>query len=312
MFLPVASNIAIETDMVLLIVGGICIFLLAVITLVTLYFVIRYGRRRCPVAVDVEGSRFHEAAFLIISVAIVLLMFNLGWRGYKKLRVEIPERAIEVTATGQMWVWSFKYENGKESATLNLPVNKPVRMRITSRDVIHSFYVPAFRVKQDALPNSERMIYFTPDMEGTYDLFCAEYCGTGHSTMHTKAVVMAGEKFNAWYGAAREAKRGALSTEDMARMGKELYTSKGCSACHSIDGSRIVGPSWKEVYGSRVRVITDGREREVIADEAYIHRSELEPNADLVVGFPAIMPSQKGILTEEEISAITEFIKTLK
>ena len=312
MFTEAASIIGKETDTALMVIGGICIGLLAVTTFLMLYFVIRYSRKRNPAPSDIEGSKPLEFSFLGFALILVLFMFYLGWGGYRKLRVDIPAGAFTVKVTGQMWLWTFEYENGRQSHVLNLPVNRPVRVRIISRDMIHSFYVPAFRVKQDALPASERNIWFIPDREGTYDLFCAEYCGMGHTKMITKVAVMSEEKFKEWYEAVAEIKTEPLTPEGLALKGKELYASKGCNACHSIDGTRIVGPTWKGLYGSKVRMITKGEEREVSADDEYIHRSELEPNADVVAGFPPIMPSQKGILTEGEMKAIIEYIKTLK
>lgn len=201
MFLRAASTIGKEIDVALLVITGICIVLLAVITFLMLYFVIKYSRKRNPTPVDIEGSKPLEFSFLAFSIVLVLFMFYIGWRGYKELRVDIPRGAIPVKATGQMWLWSFEYENGKQSNILNLPVNKPVKVKVTSRDVIHSFYIPAFRVKQDALPGSDRTISFIPDEEGIYDLFCAEYCGFGHSMMITKVTVMREEEFREWYEA---------------------------------------------------------------------------------------------------------------
>lgn len=202
MFPSAASIIGKQTDTALIIIGGICIALFAVITFLMLYFVVKYSRKRNPVPVDIEGSKPLEYTFLFFSIILVLFMFYIGWKGYRKLRTEIPEDAMTVKAMGQMWSWSFEYENGNVSNILNLSVNRPVKVIVTSRDVIHSFYIPAFRVKQDALPLSERTIWFTPDKEGIYDLFCAEYCGIMHSQMIAKVEVMNEERFREWYEAS--------------------------------------------------------------------------------------------------------------
>lgn len=202
MLLSAASIIGKQTDTAMIIIGGISIVLLALIVFFTLFFVIKYSKKRNPNPTDVEGSKSLEILFLVFSISLVLFMFDIGWKGYKELRVEIPANAMSVKATGQIWHWSFEYDNGKQSDVLNLPVNKPVIINITSLDLIHSFYIPAFRVKQDALPGSLRTISFTPDEEGEYNLFCAEYCGTGHSMMLTKSVVMNEIKFREWYNSA--------------------------------------------------------------------------------------------------------------
>ncbi|MDD5434343.1 MAG: cytochrome c oxidase subunit II [Nitrospira sp.] len=202
MFLSAASITGKQTDTAMIVIGSINIALLAIIVFFTLFFVIKYSKKRNPSPTDIEGSKPVEILFLIFSISLVLFMFNTGWKGYKELRVEIPSNAMSVKATGQMWHWSFEYENGKQSDVLNLPLNQPVIINITSVDLIHSFYIPAFRVKQDALPGSVRRITFTPDEKGEYDLFCAEYCGTGHSMMITKTVVMSDLKFREWYNAA--------------------------------------------------------------------------------------------------------------
>ncbi|MBI1912901.1 MAG: cytochrome c oxidase subunit II [Deltaproteobacteria bacterium] len=299
------------------IITGICVALFSIIIFLMLYFSFKYTRKKNPNPTDIEGHAPLELTFLGLSIAIVLLMFYLGWGDYKTIREEIPKDALAVKATGQMWVWSFEYPNGKLSNTLNVPVNKPVRMNIESRDVLHSFFVPAFRVKQDAVPGSVKSVWFTADKEGTYDLFCAEYCGTNHSAMLSKAVVMSEDKFNGWLEGKAEAQAappppGAPTAKGDAKKGAELYSSKGCVACHSTDGSKRIGPSFKGIYGTKVKVTTDGKQREITIDDEYIRSSELTPNADVVVGYQPIMPPQKGILSDGEINSLIEYIKSLK
>ena len=305
-----------DVDLAFWVITGICAFLFAVIIFFMLFFVFRYNRGRNPVASDIEGNTTLELSFLGISVAIVLAMFLLGWDGYRIIKGQAPAGSIEVKATGQMWLWTFEYAGGRQSNTLILPYKKPVKLRIFSNDVIHSFYVPAFRVKQDAVPGAEKDLWFTPDETGIFDLFCAEYCGTGHSTMITKAIVVGQSDFNAWLAGEKEigdvpvAAKGKGAAVSGAAKGKELYQSKGCSACHSIDGSKLIGPSWKGIFGKKEKVMTNGKEREVTVDEAYIIKSEHEPNADVVVGFQPLMPPSP--MNDEEIKAVVEFMKTLK
>jgi cytochrome c oxidase subunit 2 len=208
-----------------------------------------------------------------------------------------------------MWTWSFEYENGKQSAVLNVPVKRPVKLAITSADVLHSLFIPAFRIKEDAVPGRETRLWFLPDEAGTYDLFCTEYCGVGHSTMTTKVAVMTQKDFDSWYkGDALAPAAGTKMQPDGAALTKE----KGCVACHSLDGTAKVGPTLKGVFGRKETVVTAGKERELTVDEAYLRRSLLEPQADVVKGYPPIMPSQKGVLKDPEIDAIIIYLKGLR
>lgn len=317
--LGAASDIGMRTDRVFLLVLLICAIILGLISFLTVSFLVRYGRIRHPGHANIEGNTLLEISWTAGSVLIALVMFYWGLGGYRQ-RIELPKDAMTVKVTGRQWQWTFEYGNGKKSTVLNLPLNKPVKFVINAEDVLHGFYIPAFRIKQDAVPGSTKTISVTPVKEGTYNVFCTQYCGVGHSFMYTTAVVEPEAVFNGWLqerapAQAAMAPRPTATEEaeaSLIKQGSELYSTKGCSACHSIDGSRIIGPSWKGIYGSRVRVVTNGKEREVAVDDEYIKRSELDPNYDMVVGYPAVMPSQKGILTEAEITALTEYIKSLK
>lgn len=312
---PATSVIGKETDISFWVVTGICAALFAFIIFFMVYFLFRYSRKRNPVAKDIEGNTLLELSFLAGSVALVIFMFFWGWNGYKAIKGEAPPDSIVIKATGQMWLWTFEYPGGKESGTLTIPYKRPVKIVLTSRDVIHSFYIPAFRVKQDVVPGADKTLWFIPDEIGTYDLFCTEYCGAGHSGMLAKSVVVSEKDYEAWLRDEKEAKAAPAAGpegEKAAPDGKALYQSKGCSACHSIDGSRLIGPSFKGLYGKKERVVTGAQEREVVVDDEYIKKSELEPGADVVAGFSPIMPSQKGVLKDAEIKALIEFIKTLK
>jgi cytochrome c oxidase subunit 2 len=177
---------------------------------------------------------------------------------------------------------------------------------MTSQDVIHSFYIPAFKVKQDAVPGMTNHLWFKPMETGTHDVLCAEYCGLQHSYMLTKVIVLPKEEFLKWYeeGGKKEAR--------IPPSGLKLFEVKGCKVCHSIDGTQLVGPTLKGLFGKTITVVTEGKERQVIADEIYLRKSLLEPNADVVKGFPPIMPSQKGFLMEEEINELIRYMKELK
>jgi cytochrome c oxidase subunit 2 len=211
-----------------------------------------------------------------------------------------------VKVIARQWSWVFEYENGLKASELRVPVGKAIALSLTSQDVIHSFYIPAFKVKQDAVPGMTNHLWFKPMETGAHDVLCAEYCGLQHSYMLTKVIVLPEEKFLKWY--EEGGKREAVITPS----GLKLFEVKGCKACHSIDGTQLVGPTLKGLFGKTVTVVTEGKERQLAADEAYLIKSLLEPNADIVKGFPPIMPSQKGFLSEEEIKRIVQYIQELK
>jgi cytochrome c oxidase subunit 2 len=216
----------------------------------------------------------------------------------------------------------MQYANGVESGELYVPVNRAVRCDLQSQDVIHSFYLPAFKVKQDAVPGVPGLfLWFIAKQIGDYDIFCAEYCGTNHSHMLSKVHVLSEADFDSWLKTegtkvvemkkATEATGGA-SDETLAIVGKQLATTKGCVACHSTDGSKLIGPSYKGLFGTKQTVVSAGSEHEVTVDDAYIKKSMLEPTADVVKGFQPLMPSQQGLVSDGEIRALTAYIKSLK
>lgn len=312
MFKRSASLIGNDIDGAFLVITGICLVLFVVIIAFMAYFLWRYRKGRNAEPHDIEGNAPLELSFLAVSIALVMFMFFLGLGGYRTLKEEVPPDAFTVKAHARQWLWTFEYPGEVSGNVLKVPMGRAIRVELDSKDVIHGFYIPAFRVKQDAMPGSKNTVWFTADEAGEFDLFCTQYCGLGHSKMITKAEVMEAGAFDEWLKTAMAAKQAPPEALTPAERGKALYQSKGCAACHSTDGSVLVGPSWKGMYGSRVKVVTDGKERDVAVDPAYIRRSEMDPNADLVVGFPPVMPSQKGILSDDEVDSLIEYMKTLK
>ena len=310
-------NLSSDIDTIFLVIVGICVVLLIAVTAVMVYFVIRYRRNRNPKAEDIEGNTTLEILWTVIPTLIVLVIFYVGWKGFVFLRT-VPDDAMPVKVTARMWSWSFEYENGRTSDVLKVPLGKPVKLAITSLDVLHSLYIPAFRVKEDAVPGMETYLWFLPDETGSYDLFCTEYCGVGHSSMITKVEVMEGTEFLAWYEKEKRpppvagAKKAPVPMKKKDLRGEKLVEEKGCTLCHSLDGSKLVGPTFKGIFGRKVVVMTAGKEREITTDEAYLRRSIYEPNADVVKGYPAIMPSQKGLLGDDDAKAIIDYLKDLK
>jgi cytochrome c oxidase subunit 2 len=304
----------------ILFITAVSVFFLVGITAVMVFFTVRYSRRRNPEPEDVHGHTVLEIVWTVIPTLLAFGMFWYGWVGYQYMK-DVPDDAMEVTVTGRMWSWLYEYENGVQTDILNVPVNQPVKLNMKSVDVIHSFYIPAFKVKQDVVPGIDGLyLWFTAREEGEYDVFCAEYCGLQHSSMLSTVAVMGREKFDAWYeaeGRQQASMQAALAEgEDngdaLVSIGKRLSATKGCVACHSSDGTRLVGPSFKGVYGLREIVTRDGEEYEITVDEDYLRRSIREPNAEIVKGYQALMPPTDGLVTDDEIEALIAYIKSLK
>lgn len=304
------SNFSGGVDTAFAIIIGISLFFLIGITAVILYFIFKYNKKKNPVASEIEGSTRLEIIWTVIPLILVLFMFWLGWSTYIPMR-KVPKDAMKVKVTALMWSWRFEYENGKVDDTLFVPANKAVVLNMESMDVIHSLFIPAFRIKEDVVPGKDNYMWFKSAVPGNYDLFCTEYCGLRHSYMVTSVKVMEDSDFNKWYAAAPPKVDSAEAAKPGAE-GKLLVEKKGCIACHSSDGTKIVGPSFKNAFGHEITVETNGKERNIKTDEAYLKKSIMDPNAEVVKGFPkGSMPDYKSQLTEKEIDEIIEYIKTL-
>lgn len=285
------------------------IFLIG-LTITMIYFVFRYNKKRNKTAVQNDGNTLLEITWTTIPTLLALVMFYFGWAGWKPM-YKAPDNAMVVTSVARMWNFTFQYENGKQSHDLVVPVNTPVKINLISLDVIHSIFIPAFRIKTDMVPGRQKMMWFIPEREGNYDLFCAEYCGLQHSYMNSVVKVLSMDKYKAWYSdtsAVVKVAEGAKPGET----GLAIMKSKGCNACHSSDGTRIVGPSYLGLYGEQQTVIRNGKEVTLKADEEYIKRSILDPNFEIVKGYPkGLMQSYKGSITDSEMAQIIEYLKTL-
>jgi cytochrome c oxidase subunit 2 len=216
-----------------------------------------------------------------------------------------PVNSYEIQVVAKKWSWSFIYPNGHVDNQLHMPVDRPVTLVMSSDDVIHSLYVPAFRVKMDLVPGRYTKTWFEATEVGTYPLFCAEYCGTGHSTMNSSVIVHRSGEFEKWLEDAADFMKDLTPVE----AGQILYSRRGCAQCHSVDGTAMVGPSFKNAFGSH-QMMTSGEE--ILVDENYIRESILEPQAKVRSGYRAVMPTYKGQLKDEEISALIQFIKSLR
>ena len=295
------SNTSGKIEISFLILTGISVVFLVSVTFFIILFLIKYNRKRHPKAEAVGESLLLEILWTVIPTALVLALFYFGWKDFDYIR-NAPKDAMPVTVIGRQWSWAFEYENGKESDVLRVPLGKPIKLILTSKDVIHSFFVPAFRIKEDCVPGMETHLWFTVDEAGSYDIFCTEYCGAGHSHMRSKVVAMPPAEFAAWY---REA-----ATEKPQERGLKLLLAKGCLGCHSVDGTRRDGPTLKGVYNRRVTVLEKGKEKEVVAGEAYLRTSILQPGFDVVKGYQPIMPAFP--MTQEELQTIVDYLKRLE
>ncbi|MDX9941034.1 MAG: cytochrome c oxidase subunit II [Bacteroidales bacterium] len=309
---PGASNFVEGVNNAFIFIIGISLFFLIGITLVIILFLYRYNKKRHPKAVQIEGSNKLEVIWTIIPLALVMGMFYYGYVGWKPMK-RIPDEGVRITANARMWSFSFTYENGRITEKLYVPVDTAVIVRLNALDVVHSLYIPAFRVKEDMVPGlANNQMWFQPNKVGNYSLFCTEYCGLQHSFMHTEVVVMEPAEFWEWYSDTTAVAIPIEEGADLALLGRQLVESKGCLACHSLDGSTIIGPSFLGAWGSNVPVVTNGQEREVAFDEAYVLRSIYEPDADIHQGYRAgQMFSYQGEITEQQIELIVEFLKSL-
>lgn len=302
-----ASSIAASTDWLFYFIFIICVFFTVLVTAVMIYFVWKYRHVEGKPAPGKSAghSTALEITWTIIPTLIVILVFFYGFRGYLNQAV-VPPDAINVKVIGQMWAWNFEYAaaKGGGSNVLYLPINKPVEFTLQSQDTIHSLYIPAFRLKKDVVPGRYNKMWVTPVELGEFPIECAEYCGTNHSQMASKVVVMSEDDWLKKMDELSDLFRGRTLPE----VGKLLYQQKGCVGCHSLDGSVIIGPSWKNVWGHEAE-FTDGTKQ--IADENYIRESILYPQKEIVVGFGGQMPSYAGALNDKELDAIIEFMKTL-
>jgi cytochrome c oxidase subunit 2 len=291
-------------DNVFLYILVICVILLGLITFLMIYFVIRYRRERHPQPVDIEGSKWLEIAWTVIPTLIVLTMFYYGLTGFEFLK-KVPPGAMAVKVISRQWSWLFQYENGAQDTELRVPIGKPVKLLLTSQDVIHGFYAPAFRIKQDAVPGMTNYLWFQPTQVGSFDVMCSQYCGLEHSHMLTKIEVLTEEEFTKWYQGQQE----KVAVKEPSP-GAKLYQEKGCIGCHSIDGSPRVGPTFKGLFGKSEEVIKAGKKEKVVANEAFIRSYIENPDVVHIEGYPPIMP--KISLTNAELVALVDYIKSLK
>ena len=295
-----ASKIAPHVDALFFFLVAVTIFFSALIAFLVVFFAVKYRKDVHPHAEQIEGNIPLELTWTLIPLGIAMVMFVWG-AGVFFVESRPPHDAMEVYAVGKQWMWKFQHVEGvREINTLHVPVDRDVKMIMTSQDVIHDFFVPAFRIKADVIPGRYTVTWFNATKPGSYHLFCAQYCGTQHSGMIGQVIVMEPAAYQAWLS-------GGGAEGSLSGTGQKLFQQYGCATCHRSD-TQGRGPNLVGVFGKPV-LLDDGRT--VVADENYVRESILNPGAKVVAGFKPIMPTFQGQLSEEQLMALVEYVKSL-
>ena len=301
---PANSTYAQDVDGLFHFILDWSIIIQVIVTLLILWFIIAYRRKGKEVTTSPKDHNLLlEIIWTAIPTVLVMIVFFWGFTGYMKMRV-MPANALEIKVTAQKWFWSFVYPDGNTSDALVVPVNQPIRLLMSSQDVLHSFFVPNFRAKMDVLPNRYTSMWFQATDTGTFDIYCTEYCGQKHSEMLAKVIVLEPDAYLKKLDEMNKIPEG-MAPADYGRL---LYQRKACITCHSLDGSIIQGPSFKGSFGTTIQLAAGGS---VLMDENYIRESILNPKAKIHTGFQPVMPTYQGMLKEPQIDALIAFIKSL-
>ncbi|MBM3789888.1 MAG: cytochrome c oxidase subunit II [Acidobacteria bacterium] len=296
-----ASSISGSVDQLYFFLVAVSAFFALLIFALVAYFAIRYRRREGRQARQIHGSTALELGWTIIPFILVMVMFGWGAGLYYR-NSRAPLNATEIYVVGKQWMWKMQHPEGpREINELHVPVGVPIRLIMTSEDVIHSFYVPAFRIKQDALPGRYTSQWFRATKPGKYHLFCAEYCGTEHSGMIGSVYVMERAEYEEWL-------RSRAAEEPLSAAGKRLFDQLGCSGCHrERETSR--GPALAGLFGTTA-VMEDGRR--VTVDEGYLRESIVNPRAKTVMGYEKVMPTYQGQVSEDDLVRLIAYIKSVQ
>jgi len=315
---PQASEIAGEVDWLFFFIFWICVFFFVLILVLLVGFAWKYRYREGQPMLDApKHNTAAELTWTFIPTVIVIVIFFYGFKGYLHMVVP-PPNAFEVDVTAQMWHYNFSYPYPNDQLSddtvtvpgvqaalpvMHIPANTPVVFVLTSTDVLHGFYIPVFRIKKDVVPGRYNKIWVTATTLGTFDLFCTQYCGQDHSSMRAKVEVDPPDKFVAWVNSLGGGKLPPV------QRGHYLWMTRGCSTCHSVDGSATgKAPTWKDVYGSQIVTMKDGT---LLADEDYLHDVITHPNIHPLPGFQPLMPPTEGLLNEKDVSDIIAYLKSI-
>lgn len=295
-----ASTLAPRVDALFLYLCGVTVFFTLLIFVLVLFFGLKYRRKNDDeIGVDVHAPIWMEIIWILIPLGLVMIMFIWGTAIFVN-QSRPPANAMEINVVGKQWMWKIQHPDGqREINELHVPTGEPVKLMMTSQDVIHDFFIPAFRVKMDVVPGKYTTEWFEPTKVGEYHIFCSQYCGTQHAGMIGKVVVMEPDKYQAWLA-------GSIVNETTIAAGEKLFAQYSCVTCHSQQAPSLAG-----VYGSQVKVWRNGKLGTETADDAYIRESIVYPNAAIVDGYQPLMPSFQGQLTEEQIMELIAYIKSL-
>jgi cytochrome c oxidase subunit II len=300
LFPPEASKIAPQMDALYFFILLVSLAGLTIVVLLVVSFSILYNKKRHPVAEQIEGSTLLEATWTIIPLGLFLIMFVWGSLLYFRIYTP-PANAMNIYVVGKQWMWKVEHPGGQhEIDALHVPTGRPIQLTLISQDVFHSFSIPAFRVKREAIPGRYTSVWFEATRPGTYHLFCTQYCGTDHSHMTGEVVVMTPDDYQKWLA-------GSTSGMSLSQNGERLFASLSCNACHN-GRPDARGPSLANVYGSRLR-LADGTETTV--DEAYLRQAILNPSEHITEGYAPIMPTYQGQISEDGVIDLVEYIKSL-
>ena len=302
------SSFSAEIDYAFWVVNLICLFLFVITIGAMFLFIYQYNEKKSKPE-DTKNIKHNtplEIAWTIIPTILMMVIFYVGLDALKIQRtMPADDKAIVVKVLGQKWSWSFEYSNGKKSSKLIVPINKDVKLLMETpiNDVLHAFFVPAFRIKEDLVPGQVTRLWFNAQKEGTYDILCAEFCGTRHSYMRSSVVVVSSEKFQDFL----------YPKVEVVKSAEDIFSELGCIGCHSTDGSILVGPSFKDIYNKEVKVTSNGKTRTIIRDEKYLIKAINDPDADIVDGyFQGVMPPFKGFVNDKDMKTIINYFKGIK
>ncbi len=303
---PQRSTTAPEIDALFNFILYASIVLTILVAAAMLYFMWTYRRRsHTDRPRDVHESKWLEVSWIVVPTLLVLVVFFWGFRAYVSTSIP-PTNAIEIKVTAQKWAWQFEYDNGQVGyGEIWVPAGQPVKLTMTSQDILHSFFVPEFRIKHDVLPNRYSFVWFEAPDVGVYQVVCTEYCGTGHSAMGARIHVVSTQDY---YRILRDGPPSAGPVAPAA-LGERLYSQRNCVTCHSVDGSAGVGPSWKGIWMT-MQPHTEGPP--MMGDAEYLTQSILYPQAHIVAGYAnGNMPSYEGQLNDEQVNGIIAYIRVL-
>jgi cytochrome c oxidase subunit 2 len=297
-----ASTLAADVDALYFFILAVTAFVAILVTVVVIFFAAKYSTRDpLEVGAQIHGSIPLELAWSIIPFLVTIVIFVWSANVFFDLQ-RPPDQTLEIYATGKRWMWKFQHLDGQnEINELHVPAGRPIKVTFTSEDVLHSMFFPAFRTKADAIPGRYSTVWFTATVVGEHHLFCAEYCGTNHSGMVGKVIVMEPAAYADWL-------TGNVGGGSLVSRGERLFGDLACNTCHLSDG-RGRGPSLSNKFGAAEKLVTGAT---VAVDEAYVRESILTPQAKLVDGYQPLMPTFQGLVSEENVMALVEYVKSLR